>query len=132
LINKYISFIYLLIMTSIASMYYERDLKMNIDPQYQIKHSLKKLGYLNTDYELNKQNYIKNKLSSKILLELDTELYISDLINQIKNSNEYLLYCQYLDNSIKRSVELEEYLISNNIKSFYDNCTEEELEYLGY
>lgn len=119
-------------MSSIASMYYERDLKMNIDPQYQIKHSLKKLGYLNTDYELNKQNYIKNKLSSKILLELDTELYINDLINQIKSSNEYLLYCQYLDNSIKRSVELEEYLISNNIKSFYDNCTEEELEYLGY
>jgi Mg2+ and Co2+ transporter CorA len=80
-------------MTSIASMYYERDLKMNIDSQYQIKHSLKKLRYLDTDHELNKQLFIKNKLSSKILLELNAELRedIKYTIEERRNFYSFLL-----------------------------------------
>ena len=133
LINKYIEFMYLLIMTCIATMYYERDLSMNLDPECQIKESLEKLGYLNTDCELVKKIFIKNKLLTKLSLEeLDIDLSISELINQIKNSSEYLLYCQNLDNNKKRGDELKKHLLSTDIKSFYDSCTEEELEYIGY
>lgn len=120
-------------MSSTATMYYERDLLMNLKPENQIKQSLEKLGYINTDHELRKNNFIKNKLTTKILSdELNTNLSINSLINQIENSYEYVSYCQYLDNSKKRGVELEKYLISNDVKNFYNSCTEEELAYLGY
>jgi hypothetical protein len=120
-------------MSSIATMYYERDLQMNLKPENQIKQSLKKLGYLNTDYELRKNNFIKNKLTTKLLSdELNTSLSINSLINEIENSFEYVSYCQYLDSIKKRGTELEEFLTSNDVKNFYNSCTEEELSYLGY
>jgi hypothetical protein len=120
-------------MSSIATMYYERDLQMNLKPENQIKQSLEKLGYLITDYELKKKHFVKNMLTAKISSdESDTSLTINELIKQIENSNEYYSYCQYLDNSKKRSHELENFLISNDVKNFYNSCTEEELSYLGY
>ena len=123
----------LLIMSSIATMYYERDLQMNLKPADQIKQSLKKLGYLNTDYELRKKHFVKNKLAAKLSSdELDTSLTINELIKQIENSAEYYSYCQYLDNSKERSNELGNFLISNDVKKFYNSCTEEELAYIGY
>ena len=124
---------YLLIMSSIATMYYERDLQMCLKPENQIKQSLEKLKYLNANYELMRKDFIKNKVTAKLSLDdLDTSLTINELNKQIENSLEYLSYCQYLDNSKKRGVELEKYLISNDVKSFYNSCTEEELAYLGY
>ena len=123
----------LFIMSSIATMYYERDLQMNLKPTDQIKQSLEKLGYLNTDYELRKKHFVKNKLAAKLSSdELDTSLTINELIKQIENSAEYYSYCQYLDNSKERSNELGNFLISNDVKKFYNSCTEEELAYIGY
>ena len=120
-------------MSSIATIYYERDLKMNLTPENQIKQSLKKLKYLSSDYEMMKKYFVKNNLITKLSSEeLDTSLSINEIIKQIENSFEYLLYCQYLDTIKERSIVLQKYLISNDIKSFYNSCTEEELEYLGY
>jgi hypothetical protein len=120
-------------MSSIATMYYERDLQMNLKASDQIKQSLEKLGYLNTDYELRKKHFVKNKLAAKLSSdELDTSLTINELIKQIENSAEYYSYSQYLDNSKERSNELGNFLISNDVKKFYNSCTEEELAYIGY
>jgi uncharacterized membrane protein len=120
-------------MSSIATMYYERDLQMNLKPENQIKQSLEKLKYLNANYELMRKDFIKNKLTAKLSLDdLDTSLTINELIKQIEDNTEYLSYCQYLDNSKKRGSELEKFLISNDVKDFYNSCTEEELAYLGY
>jgi hypothetical protein len=120
-------------MSSIATMYYERDLQMNLKASDQIKQSLEKLGYLNTDYELRKKHFVKNKLIARILSnDLNTSLSINSLINQIENSFEYVSYCHYLDNSKERSNKLGNFLISNDVKEFYNSCTEEELAYIGY
>ena len=120
-------------MSSIAIMYYERDLKMKLAPTCQIKTSLEKLKYLNANYELMKKDFIKNKLTAKLLSEeLNTSLSINQLNKQIKNGSEYLSYCEYLGNIKKRGIELQKYLILNDVKSFYNSCTEEELAYLGY
>jgi hypothetical protein len=120
-------------MSSIATIYYNRDLEMNLKPENQIKQSLEKLKYLNTDYKLMKKHFIKNKLIIKLSSEeLDTSLSINELIEQIEKSDEYLLYCQNLNNNKERGIELEKFLLSNDIKNFYNNCTEEELEYLGF
>ena len=120
-------------MSSIATMFYERDLNMNLDQKNQIKQSLEKLGYINTDHELREQNFIKDRLIYKLSVnKLDTQLSIDDLTNQIKKDTDYLSYCKYLNYCKKRGIELEKYLESNDSKDFYNSCTDGELEYLGY
>lgn len=116
-----------------ASSFYLRDIKLNNDPKIQITNALKKLGYLDLDYENRQKKYIETILSKMILnSNIDYNKSFSFYIEQIKETNEYKQYNEYLLYSHKRYEELKKHILDSKLKDFYDNCTKEELAYLGY
>lgn len=114
-----------------AYAYYDRDCKMHLNSNNNIRKSLKKLGY----YNLNKDNEDKklyiNTLSKKIN-ELDDnwKSTIKD-----KTINDFLPYNdanESLMNRFERSRVLSKHLDKKDTLEFYNDLTLEELEYLGY
>jgi hypothetical protein len=115
---------------STAQMFYERDISMNLDLKNQINKSLCKLGYLDLDYDKKCKEYIDYKLSRMIVNgELNYDKPLNLYVYDIKETNEFQQYCNHLNYCQKRFNELKNL---TEIKDFYENCTEQELEYLGY
>jgi hypothetical protein len=115
---------------STAQMFYERDIRMNLDLKNQINKSLCKLGYLDLDYDKKCKEYIDYTLSRMIRnCELNYDNTLKFYVDYIKQTFEFQEYCNHLKYSQKRFNELKNL---TEIKDFYENCTEQELEYLGY
>lgn len=122
---------------SLAIKYYLRDSRMKLDPQTQIVKSLEKLGYTNVDYDKKFKDYLNYKLSHMILtgkMEYDKELNF--YLEELKSSDNFISFCKHIDYQKKRSVELNHFLTNEitkaQLKEFYEKCTEEELNYLGF
>lgn len=92
--------------------------------------NLKKLNY----YNINKieliNNFIDNYIINKIIShKINCNKNIIYYINECKESEEFKSFNIFIDYKIKRSIELSNFIYKPN--NFYDNCTNEELEYLG-
>jgi hypothetical protein len=118
---------------SLPELYIERDLELNLDPCKTIINHLKKLNY----YNINIQN-LKNKFIEQYLIkEINSGNYNLENNKYVINTNiidtiEYKKYDDYLNNILLRSIILSKYINNNNIQEFYNNCTNDELIYLGY
>jgi hypothetical protein len=119
---------------SLAQLYIERDAKLQLIPEETIIKHLKKLNYYNIDIENLKNNFIKNYLIDEIKNNnycLDNNYYIIiTKLSTILDSDKYKKYIKYLNYCVERSNILINYI--NNINNFYNNCTNDELLYLGY
>ena len=120
-------------MSILANDYYLRDIEMNFDAHDIIIFSLKKLGYYNINKPLLCKEFIKKYLI-KLINNNDIE-YSKSLqfyINEYKQTNEYNNFINQIDIKIKRSIILQKYLNNSELFNFYNNCTEDELIYIGY
>ena len=117
-----------------SSDYYLRDQQMSIDSQTQYISNLKKLGYWEFDHTTKIDEFVKFELNKLITSELQNyspELArktIGSFLPTIQNSEKYKSYLQYLDKAESRSKILSEC----GYDQFYNLCTREELEYLGW
>ena len=119
---------------SLAELYIERDNRLQLNSSETIIKNLKKLNYYNIDIEMLKNKFISNFLINEVKNNnyyLDDSNYyvISKSLNDILQSNEYKKYIENLNYNVERNNILSNY---NNIADFYNNCTNEELLYLGY
>ena len=119
---------------SLPQLYIERDVKLQLIPEETIIKHLKKLNYYNIDIEKLKNDYITDYLVSEVkknnyYLNDEFQYIINTTLNTIINSEKYINYIKYLDYCLERSNLLMNY---NNINDFYNNCTNDELLYLGY
>ena len=122
--------------------YYARDKQYNIDGNEQYISNLKKLGY----FEFNRNEKI-NKFIGQELAKMITDEYsiytsnsqvfdfatfesssIGSFILKIKFSDKYKSYIQYLNRIEPRAKLLSEC----GYNKFYELCTSDELEYLGW
>jgi hypothetical protein len=121
-------------MTSISTLYYERDNEMKLDLYKLINDHLYKLNYkyINKSMELKKyidNKYVFNITNNKIN---PAKITYTEWVTTFKLSLDYLQFQKHLDNKIKRSIILSKFIGTNKNKEFYETCTEEELNYLGY
>ena len=118
----------------IVELYYNRDVELNIEPSKSITNHLTKLDYnfVNKSDLLN--TYLYNKYISDIEYNIVDPLQVSynKWLGSFKETLNYNNIINNIDNKIKRSILLSKYAGSNDIKGFYNNCTIEELAYLGY
>lgn len=118
----------------IVELYYNRDVELNIEPSKSITKHLTKLDYnfVNKSELLN--TYLYNKYISDIEYNIVDPLQVSynKWLVSFKKTLNYNNIINNIDNKIKRSILLSKYAGSNDIKGFYNNCTIEELAYLGY
>ena len=113
---------------SIAEMYYERDVSMNLDPNQSIYSSLKKLRYIEID-EKKDENDFKVFLFKKYLKDYNK---LDEYKEAVDNSDEFIKYKKHRKLSRERGQFLSKFLQSGNNKKFYENLTDDELEYIGY
>ena len=122
----------------IVQMYIERDFKMKINPIKQIRHCLKKLGYLNINVPEETKVFLLGKYFENLSVDISENKETIDfkiknqLSNISKDNKEYTIFKNYIDNKIKRSFELSSFLESNNIEKFYNSLTYDELIYISY
>jgi len=119
---------------SLAQLYIERDERLQLKPEETIIKHLKKLNYYNIDIEKLKNDFIKEYLISEIkknnyYLYNDSKYIINISLDTIIQSDKYKNYIKQLEYCMERSNILIHY---NNINDFYNNCTNDELLYLGY
>jgi len=121
-------------MTSISKVYYERDTEMNLDLYKLIDYHLSKLNYKYINKSMELKKYIDNKYVFYITTKKIDPAKITyiEWVATFKLSLEYLQFQKHLDNKIKRSILLSKFIGTNKNKEFYETCTEEELNYLGY
>lgn len=120
----------------IADCYYDRDIRLNINNNQTIINAMKKLGYLNFNYNdevvkyerLLLQNYINNNYRNSI----NVNMKINDILNNIKQTNEYHNFIEQLNNRLNKSIIFSKYINDNDTKEFYQSLTIEELEILGF
>ena len=117
-----------------SSDYYLRDKELGLEPNKQYVSHLQKLGYWEFDHTTKINEFIKFELNKLITSELQNyspELAgktIGSFLPTIQNSEKYKSYLQYLDKAETRSKILSEC----GYAQFYNLCTNEELEYLGW
>ena len=121
--------------TSTINAYYARDINMNINNSQNIVHSLKKLGFCEIDMITEEHLYVKNKVicwikSSAYLNLVNTNL--SDIISEIRNSNDFRQFKDHLIRRIRRTEELNIHINDADTYNFYSRLTLEELNHLGY
>lgn len=111
--------------------YYSRDQKMNLDVNKILVQHLKKLGYYNFDYDVKINEYIENATIDYIKKNynnINKNITIEEIHNIIKLSNKYNSFVQYLQKHQIRAKIFENCTYSN----FYNLCTIDELDYLGW
>lgn len=121
-----------------SSDYYLRDQQMGLDSQTQYISNLKKLGYWQYDRLTKIDEFVKHLLVKFISDEIAKspinnyskifDLTIGSFITKIKSSEVFKLFLLSLDELESRSKILSEC----GYERFYDLCTREELEYLGW
>lgn len=119
---------------SLAQLYIDRDDKLQLIPEETIIKHLKKLNY-NIDIEKLKNDFITDYLISEVkknnyYLDDEFKYIINTSLNTIIESDKYINYIKYLNYCVERRNILKNY--SSNINDFYNNCTNDELLYLGY
>ena len=117
---------------NIVQIYYDRDKHMNINNNNHIHKSLRKLGYYNINKDDEDKKLYIDQLSKKIINEFDNDWKVT-----IKNKtiNDFLPFNDVnpsLTNRIERSIILSKHLDKDDTLEFYNDLTQEELEYLGY
>jgi hypothetical protein len=118
----------------IVENYYNRDLKLNIDLTKHIINHLTKLDY---NY-VNKSKLLKLFLHNKYISDIKcdalepSKISYNEWLVSVKETFLYKNILNNIDNKIKRSILLSKYVGTNDIKNFYNDCTLEELTYLGY
>ena len=113
---------------SLAEMYYERDVSMNLNPNQSIYLSLKKLRYIEID-EKKDENDFKVFLFKKYLKDYNK---LDEYKDAVDNSDELVKYRENRKLSKERGNFLSKFLNSDDNKRFYESLTDDELEYIGY
>lgn len=121
-------------MSSMVNLYCERDSNMNLDLYKLINDHLSKLNYNYINKSMELERYINNRFVYNITnnkLNPVKTTYI-EWKKSFKLSLDYLKFHKHLDNKIKRSIVLSKFVGTDKNKEFYEACTEDELNYLGY
>ena len=125
--------------TSIITFLNKRDLVMNYFPQEQVIKYLIQLNYYNIDISKESNTYLINNLNKILLLELNNNMNssikyktIDELLNLIKDTNDYKSFLTHLNYKIERAFILSKYITNcNNVVNFYNALTLEELTQLN-
>ena len=126
--------------TSIISFLYKRDLVKNYFPQNQIIKYMNQLNYYNIDISKESNTYLISNLNKILLLELNNDMNshikfktVDDILNLIKESNDYKCFISNINYKIERAFVLSKYITDcNNVLNFYNALTLEELNKLNY
>ena len=118
----------------IVELYYNRDIELNIEPPISIINHLKKLNYNFVDKSKLLETSLYNEYISDIKYSIlePSKISYNEWLVSFKETHVYNNIINNINNKIKRSILLSKYTGSNDIKGFYNNCTIEELNYLGY
>ena len=115
--------------------YYQRDLNLNLNNANTIAQCLTKLGYHQLNVNITEEVFIKSKIISWIKNNPYSNfpnVMLVDIINDIRNSTEYLQFADRLNHRIARYNELGNFTNSSDIYAFYSALTLDELNHLGY
>lgn len=122
-------------LTNTINAYYLRDLATGIVNANPIVSSLKKLGYLDIDVKREEETFMKGKIISWIAgsnYANIENIKFTDLITNIKATQDYALFTERTNQRIQRSNELNKYINITDTYEFYSNLTLDELNILGY
>lgn len=119
--------------------FYIRDKLMNLNTNFQIINSMKKLGYYSIDITVETKKFILDNIAKKIIIELNNNWdssikskTIDDIIVEIKESLDYKLFIVMLNKKIGRAMELSKFVNYTDTCDFYNGLTLEELQFIGY
>lgn len=109
----------------------------NENPNH-VREQMKKLKYINVNTSRMRENFLDEAISEffyvhrydKSLLTYTFEK-ICDLIID-EQREDYDEFCKEYDNSIKRSIELSQFIDTNNYVDFYKKLTINEFKKLGF
>ncbi len=130
--------------TNTINAYYARDLAMdltnltnlnNLNNSNLIVNYLRKLGYYNINFKTEEEAYIKGKIITLIKTLSYSALLntnFSNLISEIRASEEFALFSNRLNQRLERSTQLSRFINTNDTYDFYLALTLEELNSLGY
>lgn len=119
-------------MSNMANDYYLRDVKMNLNPEEVILQNMKKLGYYNVNKTMLYDRFIKQYIKKVVDNDLDYSKPLQNYIEEYKQTEDYNMCMDQINRQVERSLELQKFLNTTNLKEFYEDCTEDELYYLGY
>lgn len=125
---------------SIITALTKRDMIKNYFPQEQVIKYLIQLNYYNIDISKESNTYLINNLNKVLSLELNNDINssikyktIDELLNLIKETNDYKSFLTHLNHKIERAFLLSKYITNcNNVLNFYNALTLEELNQLNY
>lgn len=108
-------------------LYIDRDIKMNLNNNEQLRFSINKLSI--QDKETCLKNMLINILNKTKIINMDNFI---DTVTNIINSQEYIKFSESIDEKINRSNELQQFINDIDSTNFYNFLTYDELLYLGY
>jgi hypothetical protein len=110
--------------------YYARDEEMNLNVEHILINHLKKLGYYQFNYSAKIHEYIKNETIDYIRKNYNEikDMNVEEIQNIVKSSDKYKSFVKYLQKHEIRAKIFENCVYSD----FYNLCTIDELEYLGW
>ena len=118
----------------LTNSYYNRDIEYNINNNNTIIRSLSKLGYLN--FNLNDEiRNVEQRMLKKYIDNNYQHVYnqsVSNIINMIKQTDEYTNYMNQLNGKLGRSIILSRFINDFDTNNFYKSLTVAELEYIGF
>lgn len=119
--------------------FYIRDKLMNLNTNFQIINTMKKLGYYNIDIIVETKKFILDNIAKKIIIELNNNWdssikskTVDNIIVEIKESLDYKLFIVMLNKKIGRAMELSKFVNYTDTCDFYNGLTLEELQFIGY
>lgn len=114
--------------------YLARDQELGIEPSKYIVRCLGKLGYLSFNVRLKINQYVNDRISQYVQNTIDVVSGndIEEMKEQIKESNEYKIFCDKIYKEERHCDKLSVFIGSDNIEEFYNALTLEELNFLGY
>jgi hypothetical protein len=119
---------------NIIESYYNRDITLNINPKLNIIKHMNKLNYK----FINKSNILSLYLNDCYISDIKwfiidpSKTSYNEWLSTFQKTTKYDNLIKQIDYRIKRSIELSRFIGSDKIIDFYNNCTIEELTYLGY
>jgi hypothetical protein len=111
--------------------YYARDESMGLDGDKTLDSHLKKLDLVDFDINNKIETFVKSELPIWIRTNYSSSLNsltLGEIVEQIKLSNKFQSYLEYLKKQEARATILGTCIYTD----FYNLCTEEELAYLGW